>query len=48
MLRQLAQPTPPLYWAGEASAPHHLTAMGHGAYFTGERAATEVLASGKV
>ncbi len=45
---KLAQPTPPLYWAGEASAPHHLTAMVHGAYFTGERAATEVLASGKV
>ena len=46
--KKLAQPTPPLYWAGEASAPHHLTAMVHGAYFTGERAATEVLASGKV
>jgi monoamine oxidase len=39
----LAQPTPPLYWAGEATAPHHLTAMVHGAYFTGERAAREVL-----
>ena len=44
---KLAQPTPPLYWAGEASAPHHLTAMVHGAYFTGERAATEITASGR-
>ncbi len=40
---KLAQPTPPLYWAGEASAPHHLTAMVHGAYFTGQRAANEVI-----
>lgn len=40
---QLAQPTPPLYWAGEATAPHHLTAMVHGAYFTGQRAADETL-----
>jgi len=40
---KLAQPTPPLYWAGEASAPHHLTAMVHGAYFTGQRAAQEII-----
>ncbi len=39
---KLAQPTPPLYWAGEATAPHHLTAMVHGAYFTGQRAASEI------
>ncbi len=44
---KLAQPTPPFYWAGEASAPHHLTAMVHGAYFTGQRAATEILESGR-
>ena len=37
---KLAQATPPLFWAGEASAPHHLTAMVHGAYFTGQRAAS--------
>ena len=42
---KLAQPTPPLYWAGEASAPHHLTAMVHGAYFTGQRAVNEILTS---
>lgn len=42
---KLAAPTPPLYWAGEASAPHHLTAMAHGAYFTGQRAADEILAA---
>ncbi len=41
---KLAMPTPPLYWAGEASAPHHLTAMVHGAYFTGQRAAGEIIA----
>ena len=39
---KLACPTPPLYWAGEASAPHHLTAMVHGAYFSGQRAAREI------
>ena len=39
---KLARATPPLYWAGEASAPHHLTAMVHGAYFTGRRAAGEI------
>ncbi len=42
---KLASPTPPIYWAGEASAPHHLTAMVHGAYFTGQRAAAEIIAS---
>ena len=42
---KLAKPTPPLFWAGEASAPHHLTAMVHGAYFTGQRAADEVIKS---
>ncbi len=42
---RLAAPTPPLYWAGEASAPHHLAAMVHGAYFTGARAAAEIQAS---
>ena len=40
---KLAQATPPLYWAGEATAPHHLTAMVHGAYFTGQRAAQEIM-----
>ena len=40
---KLAQPTPPLYWAGEASAPHHLAAMVHGAYFTGQRSADEII-----
>ena len=40
---KLAQATPPLFWAGEASAPHHLTAMVHGAYFTGQRAAGEII-----
>ncbi len=39
---KLARPTPPLYWAGEASAPHHLTATVHGAFFTGQRAAKEI------
>ena len=43
---KLAMATPPLYWAGEASAPHHLSAMVHGAYFTGQRAAGEVVARG--
>ena len=40
---KLAEATPPLYWAGEASAPHHLTAMVHGAYLTGQRAANEII-----
>jgi len=42
---KLAVATPPLYWAGEATAPHHLTAMVHGAYFTGRRAAREIMES---
>jgi len=42
---KLAVGTPPLYWAGEATAPHHLTAMVHGAYFTGRRAAREIMES---
>ena len=42
---KLALATPPLYWAGEATAPHHLTAMVHGAYFTGQRAAREIVES---
>ena len=42
---KLAKATPPLYWAGEASAPHHLTAMVHGAYYTGQRAAQEIVES---
>jgi monoamine oxidase len=41
---KLAQATAPLYWAGEATAPHDLTAMVHGAYFTGQRAAEEIIA----
>lgn len=44
---KLAQPTPPLFWAGEATAPHHLTAMVHGAYYTGQRAADEVITNSK-
>lgn len=43
---KLAQPSPPLYWAGEASAPHHLTATVHGAYFSGQRAANEIIRDG--
>lgn len=42
---KLAMATPPLYWAGEATAPHHLTAMVHGACFTGRRAAREIVES---
>ena len=41
---KLAMPTPPLYWAGEASAPHHLAATVHGAHHTGQRAAQEIIA----
>ncbi|MGB1289104.1 MAG: flavin monoamine oxidase family protein, partial [Aggregatilineales bacterium] len=43
---KLATPTPPLYWAGEATAPHVMMATIHGAYFTGERAAHEILNQG--
>ena len=41
----LAQATPPLFWAGEATAPWHQTATVHGAIVSGRRAAQEVLAS---
>jgi len=41
---QLAAPTPPLFWAGEASARTHQAATVHGAHLTGRRAAAEVLA----
>lgn len=40
----LAKPTPPLFWAGEATAPHHKAATVHGAYDSGVRAAQELLA----
>lgn len=40
----LAAPTPPLYWAGEATAAPGLGATVHGALLSGERAAGEVLA----
>ncbi len=42
---KLAQATPPLYWAGEATAAHHLIATVHGAYASGQRAAHEIAAS---
>lgn len=45
---KLAKPTPPLYWAGEASAPHHLAATVHGAYHTGKRAAQEIITEARV
>jgi len=40
---QLAAPTPPLYWAGEATEPEHRAATVHGALLSGKRAAAEVL-----
>ncbi len=40
---KLAAPTPPLYWAGEASEPEHRAATVHGAYLSGRRAAAELL-----
>lgn len=40
---RLAQPTPPLFWAGEATAPDVDAATVHGAMLSGERAAHEVL-----
>lgn len=40
---KLAAPTPPLFWAGEATAPEHLAATVHGAYLSGIRAAHEVI-----
>ncbi len=39
---KLAQPTQPLFWAGEATVPEHLAATVHGALLSGERAAQEV------
>ena len=45
----LASPTPPLYWAGEATEPEHRAATVHGAITSGRRAAAERLSySGKV
>jgi len=38
----LAAPTPPLWWAGEATAPEVRAATVHGAILSGERAAVEV------
>ncbi len=42
---RLAAPTPPLFWAGEASAPESCAATVHGALRSGARAAREVLAA---
>ena len=42
---RLAAPTPPLYWAGEATAPEGCAATVHGAYRSGARAARELLAA---
>ncbi len=39
---RLAEPTPPLYWAGEATASEERAATVHGAILSGERAAVEV------
>lgn len=39
---ELAEPTPPLFWAGEATAPEERSATVHGAILSGERAAVEV------
>lgn len=39
---RLAEPTPPLYWAGEATATEDRAATVHGAILSGERAAVEV------
>ena len=41
----LAAPTPPLWWAGEATAPEGCAATVHGAWRSGARAAREVLAA---
>ena len=40
---RLATPTPPLYWAGEATEPEHRAATVHGALLSGRRAAAELL-----
>ncbi len=45
---KLAQPTPPLYWAGEGAAPLDQVAVVHGAYFTGQRAANEIINGGEL
>lgn len=42
--RKLAAPTPPLFWAGEATGLEHDAASVHGALLSGRRAAREVLA----
>jgi monoamine oxidase len=39
---ELATPTPPLFWAGEATVKNAWSAMVHGAYLSGRRAAAEV------
>jgi len=39
----LAEPTPPLYWAGEATSPEERAATVQGAILSGERAAAEIL-----
>ena len=41
--QRLADPTPPLYWAGEATEPEHRAATVHGALLSGRRAAAELL-----
>lgn len=41
---RLAAPTPPLYWAGEATETEHRAATVHGALLSGYRAAAERLA----
>lgn len=40
---RLAAPTPPLFWAGEATEPEHRAATVHGALESGKRAAREVV-----
>lgn len=40
---KLAQPTPPLFWAGEATAADGIAATIHGAYLSGKRAAEEII-----
>lgn len=40
---ELAKPTPPLYWAGEATAPEYQAATVHGAYESGKRAAKQIM-----
>jgi monoamine oxidase len=40
---KLARPTPPLFWAGEATAEHHEVATVHGASNSGKRVAREII-----